>query len=763
MGGRNNSLSALRPPLGALRPPLGALRRRAAFLLLAEQALRAAAPALLMLLIYAILALLGLANPLLWLACLLLACGSLIWGAAKMRRPSPAAIDRRIEAASGLRHRPLAALADQPATGDPLSLALWRRHQQNLIASVASAHAGALQPQAAAADPLALRFLLLLLLLAALVSAGAAAPARLAGAFTLPGWPVAAPQVDAWIISPDYAGAAPLVLTPGVAATALRGSRLSVVVNGTSRAPAIQLAGASFTKTALGRTSTRADAVLSHSGRLLVGPWWHRLAAWNIAVAAPVAPVVTLRDLQIAPGGRLTVQFHVADPYGLGSLALSFHVAGHPHALPMDFALPPANGDGQTSRDLSSSPYHGLPVQFSLVARNLAGVAGRYDDPTALVLPGLDLHDPTALALDRLRQALALAPGGIATSAGQLHTLAAAPPSAITGIADLQMAVLAAQMADGGVSAPAAVERLLMLIKQIEAGPDYAAAQALAQADQALQAALQHGLHGRQTPADALASLLQAMQAALAQHLAALRPQAAGNSASNSFDPSSLNRLAAKIADDEAAGRTAQAAQELQQLQAELHALESARPMTAQQAAQSQAAQIAAQNLSKLTQAQAGVLDKTTQGSATPADQASLQSQLAAIRQALAQAQLNMPSLGKAAKAMSDAKAALAQGDAGSAAAAQTAAIQNLQAAAAALQSAGQLAIGKGAGGQPTPGDTQNGDGINGLPDEQFLPGLGQPAPNPAGAVEDQIIQQSAEPGLPAAARRYLQRLLEGN
>ena len=42
--------------------------------------------------------------------------------------PAPAAADRRIEAASGLRHRPLATLGDRPAGEDPAALALWQAH-----------------------------------------------------------------------------------------------------------------------------------------------------------------------------------------------------------------------------------------------------------------------------------------------------------------------------------------------------------------------------------------------------------------------------------------------------------------------------------------------------------------------------------------------------------------------------------------------------------------------------------------------------------
>ncbi|MBY0333595.1 MAG: DUF4175 domain-containing protein, partial [Acetobacteraceae bacterium] len=44
--------------------------------------------------------------------------------------PDAAAAERRLERQSGLRHRPLAALADRPtAVDDPQAMALWQAHQ----------------------------------------------------------------------------------------------------------------------------------------------------------------------------------------------------------------------------------------------------------------------------------------------------------------------------------------------------------------------------------------------------------------------------------------------------------------------------------------------------------------------------------------------------------------------------------------------------------------------------------------------------------
>src|SRR6202020_1828746 len=155
------------------------------------------------------------------------------------------------------------------------------------------------------------------------------------------------------------------------------------------------------------------------------------------------------------------------------------------------------------------------------------------------------------------------------------------------------------------------------------------------------------------------------------------------------FDTSALNKLAAQIAADESAGRMPQAQAELRQLAAALQALQTARPMSGAQAAQSQAARQAAQGLSRLMQGQAGLLDQTGQGNATPGEQSQLHSSLGDIGAGLAKAGIpNLPGLGPAGQAMQNAQSALAQKNTGTAQAAEIAAIQSLQKAAAALQNA---------------------------------------------------------------------------
>ncbi len=739
--------------MGARNHP-ALIRRRTARLMRAERLARAVAPAAGILFFYVVLALFGLGNPLVFAAFLLLGAAALAFGMVRCRWPLAAEIDRRIEAASSLPHRPLATLDDQLEAENPLTRALWLAHRRRAALALGGARAGWAAPQAGTQDPWALRALLLLLLLTAVVSAGQDAPGRIAGAFALPAWPFKGPQLDIWITPPDYAAAPPRLLGPGAAVTTLRGSRITVVINGPRRLPWLQLDHAPLHGTALSEASYRADAVVTASGRLLIGAWWHRLGSWRIDVEAPATPQLRLRTLSVAIDGRLWLAWHIDDPYGIARLTAQVAPIGFSQALPQIRALPFASGDASTLLDLRDDPLAGLPSRLILTAVNRAGMAATLAPDLAFTPPAPALNDPTSNLLFKLRQHLALQPDQAPAVAVALGRVAAAPPSAISDRADVQLAGLAGALTWRLATPTEAVRRLGLLIREIEAGPGYQTAQALAQANAALTRALQKGLAGAPETAAALQKLLQAMHDALANHLAAQPPTKATNG--KPFDLSALDRLARKIAADEAAGRTQQAAQELQALRAALNALQSAQPMTAAAAARAQAATAGAAALANLTTGEAALRDDTHRGIAQPRQQGALQSNLKAAQGELSQAGLPQPALGAAAQAMAAAQGALSRADGPAAEAAESKAIMALQKAAAALQAAAGRALSVEAGSGTLPGGPE---GANGAPDEDPS-GFILPSANPADAVQQRIIREDATPGLPAPTHQYLHRLL---
>ena len=73
-------------------------------------------------------------------------------GLRQVQRPSLAAIDRRLERASGLRHRPLSVLTDQPAPTDAAGQALWQVHMDRVSRQIGRLRVGAPKPGLAARD-----------------------------------------------------------------------------------------------------------------------------------------------------------------------------------------------------------------------------------------------------------------------------------------------------------------------------------------------------------------------------------------------------------------------------------------------------------------------------------------------------------------------------------------------------------------------------------------------------------------------------------
>lgn len=740
---------------------LSRLRRRAAWGIWTERLAGALAPSCGILAAYLAASLFGLGSPPAFIAVLVLAAAALLRGLLRLRRPGPAEIDRRIEQASGLRHRPIAMLEDAPENDTEMALAIWRLHQRRAVLSLRTARAGRPMVQAAQHDPFALRGLLLLLLLVGAITAGPAGLARIAGAFALPAWPFAGPSVTAWITQPAFTGVPPLVLEPGDHPTAIAGSRLTLVVSG-ARLHA-SLGGDALPLTGSAQEGYRADVVLRHSGRLRIGPWWHRLAAWDVTVLPPARPQLTMQQ-PVAEGHRLFIRWHGRDRYGLVSLGATLLPEGYPRALPERLRLPfydqnPKDAGGVAKPDVADSPYAGLEVGVTLTARNLAGVFGSAG-PMTVRLPAADLQDPTARALAGLRQSLALQPDRADGTAKALHKLAEAPPSHISASADLQMAVLAGQLRNHEISAADAEHRLGMLARQVEEGPDYEPAQALAAADRALDQALRQGLsQGKPVESARLQSLLAAMHSALARHLQALGPSAA-KADGKTVTTGDLDRLAEQIARDEAAGRTARAAAELAHLEKMLAALQSARPMSAEQAKRAQAADQAAQALSRMTQGESALLDQTNKGGGVPGTQGALQNQLAATRQGLAKAHMALPGLADAASAMAEAHGALADKRTGDAIAAEGEAIQGLQKAQAALAAASQ-GMSFGAGATPSDNDYGYGEGLYGAPDEDSIPGILPSGESPAQQIQRQIIHNDDNPALPGRVHQYYHRLLD--
>jgi hypothetical protein len=346
--------------------------------------------------------------------------------------------DRRLEAASGLAHRPLAALADRPAGSDPVALALWQAHRRRAAASIRQLRVGLPRPGLARRDPIALRAGLGLALLAALVMAGAEAPERLRRAL-VPSFGLAsatpALRLEAWVTPPGYTGAAPIFLdAAGGSVTVPQGSRLQVALSGGSGgAPELQIGSAATPFRALDARSWSAEAQLDHGARLVIRRDGFEVAGWTLTVQADQPPTAQFSDppARAARGLGLRLPWRAVDDWGVAHLEAQFRLVARPQAPAhtLDINLPaaqPKEASGNAGPDLSSHPWAGLEVQVQLLARDGAGQEGR-SEVAPLTLPERAFSHPVAQALIALRKSLSLDPTKRREAQIELDRLADSP------------------------------------------------------------------------------------------------------------------------------------------------------------------------------------------------------------------------------------------------------------------------------------------------------------------------------------------------
>jgi hypothetical protein len=280
------------------------MRRLAWAVLLFERVWPAVAPALLLIGGFVCLALLDLPRllpPTLHMVLLAMVgvgvLGLLAYGLRRINRPSTAEADRRLETDTGLRHHPLAVLSDQPAGGGS---ALWAAHLARARAQIGRLRLHPPRPMLAAADPRALRALVLIALAACIGVAGPDSFIRIGRALH-PGFapPPAPPPplLQAWITPPPYTGLAPVFLKQeGGSVTIPAGAKLTASLTGGTGEPTLQLNAATTPFTRLDAGSFQVEQVLNTGGRLAIRRAGRQVAAWDLTVVADAAPVVSFPE-----------------------------------------------------------------------------------------------------------------------------------------------------------------------------------------------------------------------------------------------------------------------------------------------------------------------------------------------------------------------------------------------------------------------------------------------------------------------------------
>ncbi|MBV8916240.1 MAG: DUF4175 family protein [Acetobacteraceae bacterium] len=539
-------------------------------------------------------------------ACALLAMALLLWrGFSGMVRPSAATADRRLEIASGLRHRPLATLGDRPAGANPEQEAVWQIHLARLAAQIPRLRVGRPRPGLAGRDSWALRGGLLVALSACLVIAGPETVPRLGRAFTptLPdGPPAPGTEVQAWLTPPAYTGLPPIILhpaTPDVSAPA--GSHLTASVTGGSGEPELAINGEAQPFHRLDKTSWQTEREMEGSaggtGRVTILRHGGTIAAWSVRLIPDQPPTVAFTE---APGanmvaGRPTLQtrlsWQATDDYGVVSVAGELRLRDRPDAppllLPAPLAGSPKTAKGAIVQDLTAHPWAGLPVLGRMTAKDAPGQVGTSPE-AGFTLPERTFQHPIARALIAVRRQLSLTPDERRPARMMIDAIADQPDSFDNSIGImLNLRAIGSLLASGRGQAAVdeAQARMWELALALEEGGPDRTARALEQARQALRDALDPN---RTEPADRaeIERRMQELRDAIQKHIEALAEQARREGTEMpQLDPNQpqltardLDRMAEKLQQALRDRRMDDARQQMAELEKLLQELQNARP-----------------------------------------------------------------------------------------------------------------------------------------------------------------------------------------
>ena len=685
-----------------------------------------------------------------------------LWGLAA---PDDAAADRRLEVASGLRHRPLAVLTDRPAGNDPAADPLWRAHVARAMAQLRRLRVGLPRPGLARLDPRALRAALLVALVASLVIAGPDAPGRLAQALS-PGLPHAptAPgtELQAWITPPAYTRLAPIFLRGDAGAvTAPAGSHLTVSVTGAEAAPSLALNGHATPFRALDPSSFQAELDLSAGGRLSVRRGGNELAGWDLTVIADQPPTASWTEPPGAAldGQHIRLPWTVSDDYGVVGLQAELRLRDRPDAPPLVIVIPlpgePKAAHGVSQQDLTAHPWAGLDVTARLIARDAPGQTGD-SGPAELTLPERPFTNPVARALIAARRGLSLHPEDRDSALEVLDSLVRSPEAfgtdfgAYTNLGALYY-VLRFDRSAGAIDQ--AQQRMWELALHMEEGLTERTARELDEARQAANDALDRAQKDpSQANRDELEKRLAELENAIQHHLQALLDELRRSPDEMPMSPDAsmldsrqMQRMAEAAREAARQGRMDEAQQRMAELDRMLDDLRNARArQDAAEARNAEHRQRGRQQMGALQDMiarQGGLLDRAQQrGEPAPdspganrapteaADPNAAREADRRVQQALRRALGELmqrfsdltgklpPSLGEADTAMRSAAEALAQGSDQAASAAEQQAIAALQKGGREMGQAMAQQFGRGQGGQDgNPEDGEGDDGSLGL------------------------------------------------
>lgn len=382
----------------------------------------------------------------------------------QIRFPSRDESIRRIEAVSGIPHRPATSYEDTltASAADPATQAIWSAHRQRMADLIQKLRPGRPEPRTYRFDPFALRALTVLAVALGLGFTGKHALDSVAQAFRFDDRTALSDQrLDAWLTPPAYTGRPPLMLVDGSAPKGVtpvtasadgsepkpleipENSVLIVRASGTPKRPIALEVWPVGAKEALPLIEPKADAnpavgvtevrtEITSSATIKAVSGRDVLATWPIRMIPDNVPGIALtKNPERTNKGAMKLTYFVQDDYGVASAEVKFtrvkdkdkgdsstawarsgELTGPrpPFSRPprLSLRLPTPNaksGEAFTYHEIGSHPWAGQKVMMTLEAKDVAGKIGR-SPATEIVLPERPFKKPLARALIEQRKLL---------------------------------------------------------------------------------------------------------------------------------------------------------------------------------------------------------------------------------------------------------------------------------------------------------------------------------------------------------------------
>ncbi len=347
--------------------------------------------------------------------------GALWYGLRRWRWPSRAEALHRLEADSGLSHRPLTHLEDRQASNlvDPWAAVLWAQHRKRLLAGLGELYLAPPRSDMARRDPMALRGLALVVLALGVglawdqtddrLVAAAVPQARVSG-------DLASVVVEAWITPPDYTRLAPIALKSDSAKAAPDGepapidipvgSKLLVQIQGLGGEAKLSANDATKPMQVLDAETQRAEVTLSKGDRIAIAGGGLDVS-WPIALRPDLPPTAELQEPTVTERAVMRLLYAANDDFGVADMRLVITQGQDSLELPLTIqGADPGKVKGAAFQDLTAHPWAGLPVELRAVARDALGQIGA-SAPIAMTLPERKFYHPVARAIIEQRRKLA--------------------------------------------------------------------------------------------------------------------------------------------------------------------------------------------------------------------------------------------------------------------------------------------------------------------------------------------------------------------